>query len=343
MRSQLINRVVIGAFIAGLGLFMVHTGASAAGTPAEFYRGKTLNWIVASSSGSPTDLITRTIAPFLAKEIGAKVKVEDRKTDEGINYLYNQATRDGLTLGSKVTGAIIGNEITKAPGALYQTDKFHFVADVYPSVKLFVISTKLPYKTLEALRQAKGLRAGGTSARGDLALNSAVMLEVLGLDGKVITGFKGKKDLILALARGEVDIAVTPDDTSVSDEKDGYLVNLFTVTDKRSVVLPKVPSLSEIGVKVPKELEAVHKFISTGGIAVALPPGVPPDRVEYLRKVLQDLNNNTELQKAMTKLTGAWRPFVPGAELQQEMADILANKEMATKLDAIFKKFSAVR
>jgi tripartite-type tricarboxylate transporter receptor subunit TctC len=343
MRSHLLNRVVIGAFIAGLGLFMVHTEASAAGAPEEFYRGKTLNWIVASSPGSPTDLIVRIIAPFLAKEIGAKVKVEDRKTDEGINYLYNQGTRDGLTLGSKVTNAIIGNEITKAPGTLYQTDKFHFVADVYPAVKVFVISPKLPYKTLDALRQAKGLRAGGTSARGDLALNSAVMLEVLGLDGKVITGFNGKKDMTLALARGEVDIAVTPDDTSVSDEKDGYLINLFTVAGKRSIVLPKVPSLSEIGAKVPKELEAVHKFIMTGGMAVALPPGVPPDRVEYLRKVFQSLNNNNELQQAMTRLTGAWRTFVPGEELQQEMADILANKGLATQLDAILKKVSAVR
>ena len=90
------------------------------------------------------------------------------------------------------------------------------------------------------------------------------MFEILGLDGKVITGFKGKKDLILALARGEADFMVTSDNTAMKDEKDGYVVNLMTTGDKRSVVVPHIPSLSELGVKVPKELEAVHTFVSSG-------------------------------------------------------------------------------
>lgn len=344
MGSRMFRRgIIMGVFIAFLGFMMGHREACAAVAPEEFYQGKTLNWIVASEPGSPTDIITRTIAAFLGKEIGAKVRIEDRKTDEGINYLYNHGTRDGLTLASKTTDYIIGSEILKTPGVQYETEKFNFLADIYPSVKLFEISPKLPYKTLDALRKAKGLRAGGTTSRGSLALSSAVMLEMLGLDGKVITGFKGKKNLLLAMARGEVDLIVTNDDTSLRDEKDGYVVNLFTVSNKKSPVLPQVPTLSEVGVKVPKELEAAHKFIMTGGIAVALPPGVPQERVEYLRKVFQGLNNNNELRSEMIKLTGAWRNFVPGQELQQEMAAIKADKELASKLGAIFQKFSAVR
>lgn len=343
MGSRMFNRIITGVFIATSVFLKGYGEASAAGAPEEFFRGKTLNWVVASEPGSPTDLITRTIAAFLGKELGARVRIEDRKTDEGINYLYNHGTRDGLTLGSKTTDYIIGSEILKTPGVLYETDKLNFLADIYPSVKLFEISPKLPYKTLEALRKAKGLRAGGTTSSGSLALSSAVMLEILGLDGKVITGFQGKKNLLLALARGEMDLMVTNDDTSLRDEKDGYVVNLFTVSDKKSPVLPQVPTLAEVGVKVPKELETAHKFIMTGGIAVALPPGVPPERVEYLRQVFQNLNNNNELRNEMIKLTGAWRSFVPGKELQQEMSAIKADKDLAAKLGTIFKKFSAVR
>lgn len=344
MGNQMWRQVtVIGVFMASLGLMTNMAKASSAGTPAEFYRGKTLSWIVSSDPGSGTDIVTRTIAPFLSKEIGAKIKVENMKTDEGINYVYRQGGKDGLTLVAKSTDAVIGNEILKAPGVLYDTEKLNFVADIYPSAKMFQVSPKVPYRTIDDLRKAKGLKAGGTSAKGSLALTAAVMLEILKLDGKVITGFQGRKNLIMALARGEVDFMVTIDDVAMRDEQDGYIVNLFAAGDKRSEVVPHVPSLSELGVKVPKELENVHKFVSTGGMAVALPPGVPPERVEYLRKAFQNLTKDKELQKAVEKMAGAWRVFIPGKELQEEMAAMKRDTELAGKLDAIFKKYSAVR
>lgn len=343
MRRMMKRVSIIGFLIISMGIVAGSKDVSGADTPEEFYRGKTLSWVVASEPGSPTDLIARTVAPFLAKELGARIKVEDMKTDEGINYVYKQGTRDGLTLGSKTTDAIIGNEILKAPGVQYETDKFYFVADLYQSVKVFQLSPKLTHKTLDALRKAKGLRAGGTSTKGSIAMSSAVMLEILGLDGKVITGYQGKKNLTLAMARGEVDCLVTSDDTAMRDEKDGYVVNFMTVGDKKSAAVPHVPTLTELGVKVSKELESVHKFITSGGIAVVLPPAVPQERVEYLRRAFQSLSNNKELQKAMEKLTGASKGFVPGKELQQEMVEIKADKELASKLDRLFKKYSAVR
>jgi tripartite-type tricarboxylate transporter receptor subunit TctC len=342
--KRMMNRIVIiGCLVVFWGLMAGSKDVSGAEAPADFFRGKTIVWIFSGDAGSPGDLITRIIAPFLGKDIGAKVKVENKKTDEGVNYLYNQASRDGLTLCTKTSDAIIGNEILKAPGVQYETDKFNFVSDVYPAIKMFQISPKLPIKTLDALRKMKGLKAGATSAKGSLAVSSAVMLELLGLDGKVITGFKGKKELTLAIARGEIDFMVTSDNAAMKDEKDGYVVNLFAVGDKRSIAVPHAPALAELGVKVSKEMASVHKFVISGGTAVALPPGVPRERVEYLRKEFQALSNNKELQKELERLTGDQRPFVSGQELQEEMAEIKSDKELANKLDTIFKKYTAVR
>jgi len=342
--NRIINRMaMIGVLVILSGLMMGGKAALGADASEEFFRGKTVDWIVALEPGSTTDLIARTIAPFLAKEINVKIKIENRKTDEGINYLYNQGTKDGLTLGIKDSDSIIGNDIVKAPGVQYDTDKLNFIADVYPSTKIFSISPKLPYKTLDALRKAKGLKAGGTSAKGSLAVTSAVMTEILGLDAKIITGFKGSKELTLATARGEIDFMIPRDTTAMRDEKDGYSVSLFALGDKRSAVLPHVPSMPEVGVNVPIDLGAAYKFITSGGVALVLPPGVPQARVEYLRKAVQRLNSNQELQKAMEKMTGDWKPFVPGQEVQQEVAEIKADKVLGAKLDAIFKKYSAVR
>lgn len=336
---------VIGVLLVSSWFMMEKGKASAAETPEEFFRGKTINWIASSNTGSGIDLISRTVAPFLRKELGAKVvKVENMHPDEGLNYLYRQGTPDGLTLGVHTVSATIGNEVLKSPGVHYETVKFRFIANLSPTTKVFQISPKLPYRTIEALRKARGLRGGGSSARGSLVLSASVMSEILGLDSKVITGFKSKKDLVLALARGEMDFIVSDDDSLMRDEKDGFVVSLFAAGGSRSPCAPHAPSLSELGVHIPKELETVNGFaLSEGGKALMLPPGVPPERVEYLRRVLQGLNNNKDIQKSVERLTGVWRPFIPGQELQEEMAAVKGDKELAVKLDAIFKKYSALR
>lgn len=208
MKSMMNRRVIIGCLVFFFGLMAGSKNVLGAEAPADFFRGKTIVWIFSGSAGTPGDLMTRIIAPFLGKEIGAKVKVENRNTDEGVNYVYNQGTREGLTLCTKSGNSIIGNEILKAPGVQYETDKFNYVSDVHPATSMFQLSPKCPYKTLDALRKAKGLRAGGTSAKGALAVGSAVMMEILGLDGKVITGFtdilEANDSALLASALGDI-------------------------------------------------------------------------------------------------------------------------------------------
>ena len=100
--------VIIGCLVVSLGLMAGSKNASGAEAPGDFFRGKTIIWIFAGDAGASVDLVARTIAPFLAEEIGAKVRVENRKTDEGMNYLYNEGTRDGLTLGIKDSDSIMG-------------------------------------------------------------------------------------------------------------------------------------------------------------------------------------------------------------------------------------------
>lgn len=341
--ARMINRKAIIVLLISLGIVMGREVALGAETPAEFFRGKTLNWIVVASIGGGCDLNARAIAPFLEKEIGVKVRIENRDTDEGINYVYNQGTRDGLTLAMKTSESIIGNEIMKAPGVRYETKKLNFITDVFASGSMFQISPKLPNRTLDALRKAKGLRAGAASAKGSTAQGSAVMFEILGLDGKFISGFAGKKELSLALARGELDFVVISDSTAKRDEEDGYIINLFALGSRRNPVVPHVPSLSELGVKIPKEMENVYNYSIAGGQPLVLPPDVPEPRIEYLRKAFQRLSNNKELREAIKKLVGRSPDFVPGQELQQEMVKLASDKELGNKLNSLLKKYTATR
>ncbi|MCL5959232.1 MAG: tripartite tricarboxylate transporter substrate-binding protein [Chloroflexi bacterium] len=335
--------VVVVTLLMGLAVGCSQASKSAA--PEEFYRGKTLTWVVSAGAtgGDETDLLSRAVAPYLAKELGATVKVTNMASDEGLNWVYEQAKRDGLTLVAKSTSAVVAPDIMKAPGILYETEKFNILADIFPAGKVMQISPKLPYKTLDDLRQAKGLKGGGTVAKGSLGLSAAVGLEILGLDGKVITGFKGKKDLTLALARGEIDFMLTNDAGAAKDAADGYAVNLLVVTKDRSVFVPEVPTMYELGVKVPREMESALEFILAAGYMTALPPEVPPERVEFLRGAFQRVGANPELKAELKKITGASSPFLTGKMLQDRMNTMKSNKVLADQLDALFTKYGAVQ
>ncbi|MBI2953682.1 MAG: hypothetical protein HYY30_05160 [Chloroflexi bacterium] len=344
MERRILKPLAIIAVLGlALGLAIGCTQASTVATPQEFYRGKTINWIVSSVPGADTDLLARALAIHLSKETGATVKVENMNTDEGLNYVYAEAKRDGLTMVINSTVAIIANDIQKAPGVLYETEKYNFVADVNPSGTVMQLSVKSPHKTLEALRQAKGLKGGGTSAKGALVTGAAVMTEILGLDAKVITGYKGKRELTLALGRGEVDFMVTSDSMAQKDADDGFIVNLFSVTDKRSAVVPDLPTIFELGVKIPKELDAAHKFITGSGTSTLLPPEVPQDRVDYLRNVFLKMSDSKDVQNDVAKISPVWTPFVSGKEMQERMIAIKGNKDLADQLDAIFAKYKATQ
>lgn len=344
MRSSSLKPLVttgIGAII--LTLMLACSRGPQASSARDFYQGKTITWIVSSTPGSGTDLLSRVVAPYVARETGAQIKIENADNEVGVNKAWTEGKPDGLTFVAHSATSFITSDILKSPGIIYETEKLSFLADVNPSIRLMQNSPKLSYKTLDELRKARGLKGGATIAKGIFAASAAFTLEILGLDGQVITGYKGSKDLQLAVSRGEVDFMVTTDGGATKDEADGFVVNFVTIADRRSEVARNLPTLAEMGVKIPKELESVYQYISNGGTAVATTQNVPQDRVTYLRDVFRKINGDKALQKEMVTANDIWRDFVPGEKVQEQMAAMKANKKLAEQIDAIYIKYSATR
>ncbi|MBI2955477.1 MAG: hypothetical protein HYY30_14275 [Chloroflexi bacterium] len=345
MRSRVVQTMAtMVLLVITLVSVLACTRTEQAATPEQFYRGSTLTWVVSSDAGSGSDLNSRVLAQFLAKELGATVKVENQGPDEGLNYVYTEAKKDGLTVVMKNTDAIIGNDILKAPGVLYETDKFNFVAGTSPSTKVFQASPKLGIRTLDELRKVKKeFKGGASTAKGAFTVNGAVTLEILGLNGKMITGYEGRKGVVMAVSRGEVDFLVASDEGAMRDERDGFVVSTFIINKDRSRILPDLPTIFELGVTVPKEMEAAHEYILASGYGIALPPEAPQDRVDYLRQAFVKFSDDKDFQAEMEKLNGYWSPIVTGKQLQDKMAAMKANKELRSQLDTISAKYSAVR
>ena len=122
--------LVWGIFVLSLAVLVMGPATAKAESPAEFYKGKTIHWIVSSGAGATTDLMSRICAQSLGDKIGAKVKVENMDRNKGVNYAFANAKPDGLTLASKARTALVLNEVAKAPGIKYKSTEFLYIADM---------------------------------------------------------------------------------------------------------------------------------------------------------------------------------------------------------------------
>ncbi|MDP2645399.1 MAG: tripartite tricarboxylate transporter substrate-binding protein [Desulfobacterales bacterium] len=317
----------------------------AAETAAQFYQGKTIEWVTSGLAGGSTDLLARVLAPYLAKETGAQVKVEAMGSDKSVNYVYGRVKPDGLTLLTRDTASLKLSALLKTPGARWDLGKFNWLADALPEKAMFGVSPKLAHRTLEGLKAAEVLKAGGTGARGGMAVVPAVMFEVFGLNGKVISGYRGVKALALALAKGEIDvISGSSETTSERNQKEGHAVYLFTLGNERSALFPDLPAVDELGIKIPQNAQDAYELVASGtGKAVATSPGVPADRIAYLRRAFDNLVADPEVKKSLKKFAKSDPKYIPGEKLQADMVKLVNNQSLTRELEAIINKYLAVK
>jgi tripartite-type tricarboxylate transporter receptor subunit TctC len=311
----------------------------------QFYQGKTITWVASGRPGSSADLLGRVLAPFLKKETGAQVKVEAMGSNKSANYVYDRVKLDGLTLLCRDTASLKLSGLLKAPGARWDIGKYNWLADILPQKLMFGVSPKLSDRSLKALRAAPMLKAGGTSARGGMVVTPSVMFEVFGLKGKVISGYQGVKGVARAAANGEVDVvAGNSETTALKNQEGGNIIYIFAIGSERSALFPDSPATGELGLIIPKNAQHAYNVLSAGtGKAIATSPGVPEDRVAYLRKVFDKLMKNPEVKKEREKFAKDSPKYIPGEKLQADMVNIVTNKTLASELQAIIEKFVATK
>jgi tripartite-type tricarboxylate transporter receptor subunit TctC len=335
--------IVLGVVILSLGLMVLGSYKANAESPAAFYRDKTIHWVVSSGAGGTTDLMSRITAQYLGKKIGAKIRVENMGRNKGLNYVFTKGGRDGLTLVSKARTALVLNDVAKAPGLRYKCVEFNYIADMMIDAGAVFVRPGSPYGSVEALQKAKGLKAGGTSARGFFATSASVLFDIMGLDGKVIPGYKGPMKLFFALGQDEINFIAYQAAAGLKKIKDGTIEPVFVFSRKRFAALPDVPTLEELGVKIPADLEDAYNLVGKSGQAVMAPPGVPADRVAFLQDVFQELSNDAGLQSEFEKTFQFFVPFEHGKEMEANIKKIMANRNLSEQLKGIVETYTAAR
>lgn len=191
----------------------------------DFYKDKTIRFIVGQAAGGGYDTYTRTIARYLGKHIpGGPTTLVDNMTGAGslvaANYLFNNAKPDGLTV-SMWNSALVFNQTMGDRNVKFDARKFGWLGAPSKSVPVCLVMGFAGPKTLdEIVKSAKPLRMGGTGP-GSHSIDMPLLLnKMVGSKFAVVSGYQGTAQIKIALQRREVDGHCTNWDSILATQKD---------------------------------------------------------------------------------------------------------------------------
>ncbi len=301
-------------------------------TPEEFYRGKTVTLYIGYSVGGGYDTYARLIAAHIGKHIpGNPTVVPVNMPGAGslrlANWLYDAAPRDGTAFGA-VARAVPFEPLLKNASANFTASEFNFIGNANTEVSLCAVNSDTGIKTIDDMRE-KEVLVGGTGAASDPNQQANVINAALGTKMKIVDGYPGGNDIILAMERGEVSgrcgwswstIKVGHMDW-VTDGKVNLVVQL---AKKSSPELANVPLASDLA-KTDEERALIDFIVAPleMGRPYLAPPGVPEDRVAALRQAFDETMTDPEFLDAAKSATLDIAPSA-GKELQDIVAQVYA-------------------
>jgi tripartite-type tricarboxylate transporter receptor subunit TctC len=296
----------------------------AASDAAAFYRGKTLRILVGSPPGGGYDVYARLVAPALADKLGATVLVENKDGNGGLAALTTLMVRpaDGLTIMNGSAEAAILSQILGRPNVTWDVTKLNWLAKVASAPKLWYVGPNAHYSSIVEAARADPLTWSATGPADDISDVEAVISYVLGLKSKIVVGYRGAGDMSLAVIRNEVDSGVLSADTALQRIDSIKPIALFGAQRWRH--LPDVPTLSEAASLPADRVWSVElrQKIGEAQRAMIAAPGVPADRVDYLRSVFAEaLNDPAVIQEGVR--TNREIEFMPGADLQRLIGELM--------------------
>src|SRR5829696_38075 len=327
-------------------LFALAFGPAHAQTenPADFYKGKTVHFVVGLGVGGGFDAYARMIAPYLAKELGATVVVENQPGAGGLlalNQLY-AAQPDGLRLmivnGTPAAlGQLLGQENLR-----YDLTKVEHLGVISAYPWIWLAGPKTDIKSVADAQKPGGkIRWGGTGPSDGPADGAAITCEALKLDCQIILGYKGSGDIALALERGELDGLYLSDSSAANFSSRGQARPVASMARVRSALLPDVPTVFEQTKLAPEQewwLDFRANLNDLGRILVTT-PGVPPARLEFLRDAVKRALSDPALlaEGEKTQRFVRYQPPQEALDITRKVLTVATPQQKERLREVIFK------
>ncbi len=281
---------MLGAVFAIAAATLLPAKPAAAQSVADFYRGKTLRMLIGYGPGGGYDIYGRLVAEFLPRHLpGNPTIIAQNMPGAGsfvaAKYMYEVAPKDGTAFASLAQ--------TLALDSLMNTGKIDvakmpYIGRAVTNVDTGVALPKAGIKSFEDVR-AKQYNVGASGGGSTTVLFPTALAKYAGAKFKLVRGYSGTADILLAMERGEVDIVGAYGLPGILVSHPGWVHRgeatiLYQAALKRHRLLPNVPTLPELA-QSDEGREVLRAAASTGeiGRSILTTPGVPPERLAALR------------------------------------------------------------
>jgi tripartite-type tricarboxylate transporter receptor subunit TctC len=214
---------------------------------------RTVHLVVAQAAGGAPDVVARFIAEPLARALGVPVVVENRPGASGIIgvNLARQAAPDGYTLllGTASTLVLVPQVSAAVP---YDTLRdFAPVANLVRSIKVLWVNAALPVQTTrEWIAYARARPGKLNYATGGVGSSNHVDMQLVNATAEldlVHVPYNGPSAAISAVALGDAQAMIVSIGAGLGLAQSGKIRPLAVFADRRSPLLPGVPTAAEQG------------------------------------------------------------------------------------------------
>jgi tripartite-type tricarboxylate transporter receptor subunit TctC len=219
-------------------------------------------------------------------------------------YIYEAAPKDGTVFGS-LAQTLALDSITNA-NAKIDVSRMPYIGRVVSNIDVGAALPKVGIKSFDDVRRKQysvGASGGGsTTTLYPIALNTYA-----GARFKLVRGYSGTNDILLAMERGEVDIVGAYGLPGILASRPGWVRNgeatiLYQASLKRHRLLANVPTLPELA-QSEEGQQVLYAIASTAEIGRSIigTPGVPTERLAALRSAFHAMLNDPAFLEACEK------------------------------------------
>jgi tripartite-type tricarboxylate transporter receptor subunit TctC len=323
-------RVCRRAILTILTTGIVGSGAAAAAqTPEQFYAGKTIDFVIGYPPGGSNDTLGRLLARHLGKHIpGNPTLVPKNQPGAGsflaVNTIFNVSPKDGTVIGIGAP-TIPLDEKLGTQGVRFKTAELNWIGRLDSLVNVVFMWKTSPVKTFADAQKFQATLSG-TGVGSTVSIYPTVMNNVFGTKFKLVMGYKGSSEAMLAVERGEVEghstswtaLKVAHPDWL----RDRSVTVLVQFALKRHGELSDIPTAVDLA-RNDEERAILGAIMNATEVGTAFftTPGVPADRLTALRRAFDATMTDAELLADAQKIHVGVSPM-PGEELQALVAEV---------------------
>jgi tripartite-type tricarboxylate transporter receptor subunit TctC len=278
---------------------------------AQSYPEKPIRFVIGYPAGSSVDVVPRMVIEEIRKNTGAQIFVDNRPGANGAigMDIVVKAEPDGYTLLASASAThSSGPQLMKKPPSVDPITGYTHIGGIFQFDVGAVVNPAKGYRSAQDLIEAARRHPGKLTFGYGSATAQVAAMAFLAAAGITATGvpYKGQPPALADLLGGQIDFVAGDIGVLVPHVRAAKLTGIGIASNRRSPILPDVPTFAEAGVK--------DLFLS-GWVGVSGPVGLKSPVIDWWSKALTQAFANKALVQQIYN-TGLEPLTVSGAAMQ---------------------------